>query len=101
MINTYKKIKILLITCILLSGIQNFKAQIIYNPSDSSGYDSGKLNGIGNGIPGGPVLYTDSSDYQPGSVVTITGTGFTPGEIVTVRVIHCDSAWDNDNSLAH
>src|SRR5689334_3219178 len=34
------------------------------------------------------TIVTDLGDYPPGSTVTITGTGWTPGETVTVRVTH-------------
>jgi hypothetical protein len=37
-----------------------------------------------------PTLSTDLPDYPPGAVVTITGTGFAPGETVTVQVTHAN-----------
>src|SRR5439155_6369053 len=39
--------------------------------------------------------------YPPGATVTITGTGFTPGETVTLQVLHLDTNGDNDTSAAH
>ena len=43
---------------------------------------------------------TDHLDYSPGDVVTITGTGFQPGETVTVRVTHNPLTLD-DSSAVH
>ena len=37
------------------------------------------------------TLTTDSADYQPGSTVTITGSGFDANETVTLQVLHTDS----------
>ncbi|HKS66090.1 MAG TPA: kelch repeat-containing protein, partial [Candidatus Acidoferrales bacterium] len=36
---------------------------------------------------GYPLVQTDLGDYPPGSVVTITGSGFQPGETVTIQLI--------------
>src|SRR5437588_2931004 len=35
----------------------------------------------------GPTVVTDKSDYSPGAVVTITGTGWTAGETVTLSFV--------------
>ncbi|RYE00906.1 MAG: hypothetical protein EOP50_02945 [Sphingobacteriales bacterium] len=35
-----------------------------------------------------PALQTDLPDYPPGSTVTLTGTGFQPGEPVELQVVH-------------
>jgi hypothetical protein len=34
-----------------------------------------------------PTVKTDQSDYPPGTTVNITGTGFTPGETVTITLV--------------
>src|SRR5437870_285332 len=49
-----------------------------------------------------PSVTTDQPDYPPGSIVFITGGGFTPGETVQLQVIHVgDTNSDNDISSAH
>src|ERR1043166_4327906 len=49
------------------------------------------------------TLTSDKADYPPGSIVTLTGSGFAPGEGVTLQVVHDDPLADNDNdtSTAH
>ena len=47
------------------------------------------------------TIATDKADYPPGGTVIITGTGFQPGEIVTLEVIHYEANGDNDTSPAH
>ena len=42
--------------------------------------------------PGGAPASTDRSSYSPGDAVTVTGTGFTPGEQVEVW-LHSDPQW--------
>lgn len=37
-----------------------------------------------------PTVETNQLDYPPGSVVQISGAGFTPGETVTLQVSHTD-----------
>jgi len=37
-----------------------------------------------------PIVTIDRADYQPGDTVVIEGTGFAPGEIVTLQVLHAD-----------
>ena len=37
-----------------------------------------------------PTIKTDLLDYPPGSTAIITGTGFQPGETVTLQVLHVD-----------
>ncbi len=49
----------------------------------------------------GPSVTTDSTDYLPGSTVSITGSGFQPNEIITLQVLHSDNNGDNDTSAAH
>jgi hypothetical protein len=34
-----------------------------------------------------PTVKTDAADYAPGSIVTITGSGWTPGETVTLTLV--------------
>ena len=48
---------------------------------------------------GGPTLTSDKSDYQPGDIVTLTGTGFQPGENVTI-VISVDPVTHAPDTLA-
>src|SRR5262249_35615540 len=47
------------------------------------------------------TLTTDKSDYPPGATVTLTGSGFSGGETVTLQVLHVDNNGDNDTSAAH
>src|ERR1035437_4942584 len=47
------------------------------------------------------TITTDKLDYPPGSVVTITGTGFQHEEPVKLQVLHFDINGDNDTSAAH
>ena len=42
-----------------------------------------------------PTIQTDLLDYPPGSTAIITGTGFTPGETVTLQVLHIDAGVDS------
>ncbi|TCZ64776.1 hypothetical protein [Flaviaesturariibacter aridisoli] len=37
-----------------------------------------------------PTLTTDLPDYPPGATVTLTGSGFAPGESVQLQVLHND-----------
>ncbi|HEX6647940.1 MAG TPA: hypothetical protein VF075_00325, partial [Pyrinomonadaceae bacterium] len=37
-----------------------------------------------------PVVYTDRPNYFPGETALITGSGFSPGEVVTLQVRHAD-----------
>src|SRR5262245_16526437 len=48
----------------------------------------------------GPTVTTDQPDYPPGGIVYITGAGFAPNEIVSVRVLHVGDG-DTDTSPAH
>lgn len=43
-----------------------------------------------NSISYSQTLKTDALDYPPGSTVTITGSGFKPGEEVELSVHHAD-----------
>src|SRR5262245_3003339 len=36
------------------------------------------------------AVWTNKPDYLPGETVTITGTGFQPGETVNLQVLHTD-----------
>ncbi|PYI85216.1 MAG: hypothetical protein DME26_11535 [Verrucomicrobia bacterium] len=44
---------------------------------------------------------TDYDDYPPGDPVGITGSGFVPGEMVQLQVLHTDGTNDNVTSSAH
>jgi|GEM_PF-1121900 len=37
-----------------------------------------------------PVVYTDKPNYQPGDIAVITGSGFSPNEVVTLQIVHID-----------
>ena len=68
--------------------------QTITDPSNIAGYDQQKISSI-NPIPlTGQTLITDSIDYHPGSIATITGGGFLPGETVTLFVEHAGASPD-------
>jgi|GEM_PF-1074192 len=41
------------------------------------------------------TIATDQDDYPPGRTVIITGTGWQPGETVTLQVLHADPTFDN------
>jgi alpha-tubulin suppressor-like RCC1 family protein len=41
-------------------------------------------------LPAEPCVWTDRSDYPPGSNATIRGAGFSAGETVTLQVTHAD-----------
>src|SRR5438876_4136648 len=43
---------------------------------------------------GQATLTSDKSDYAPGTTATLTGAGFSPGEIVSVVVHHADATPD-------
>src|SRR5690349_24858370 len=43
------------------------------------------------------TIKTDQPDYPPGSTVIITGTGWQPGETVTLQVVHVDPTLDNSD----
>ncbi|HEX9152716.1 MAG TPA: hypothetical protein VF842_11570, partial [Flavobacterium sp.] len=42
----------------------------------------------------GQTLTSDQPDYAPGTTATFTGTGFTPGETITLQVMHADETPD-------
>lgn len=46
-----------------------------------------------------PLLTTDKPDYKPGETATFTGSGFLPGETVTIQVLHADG--DPDDGPGH
>ncbi|HEX8696613.1 MAG TPA: MBG domain-containing protein, partial [Longimicrobium sp.] len=50
------------------------------------------------GNTGGAVIRTDRDDYPPGDTVTITGTGFQPGETVAI-VLHEDPEVHDNRTL--
>jgi hypothetical protein len=37
-----------------------------------------------------PTLTSDQPDYAPGTTAVLTGSGFVPGENVTLQVVHAD-----------
>ncbi|HYV94342.1 MAG TPA: HYR domain-containing protein [Chitinophagales bacterium] len=43
------------------------------------------------------TLMSDKTDYFPGSLATLTGTGFGSGETVTMQVVHADTSFDNSD----
>ena len=45
------------------------------------------------------TIRTDKFDYQPGETAIITGTGFAPGENVTLEVDHANGLADGDGHL--
>ncbi len=47
------------------------------------------------------TVMTDRQDYHPGEVVNISGTGFEPGETISLRVVHAYGDGDDDTSPAH
>src|SRR5690242_4819448 len=47
------------------------------------------------------TIVTDQPDYAPGSTVIISGTGFQPGETVTLQVLHDPTGGDDATSPAH
>jgi hypothetical protein len=47
------------------------------------------------------AITTEYPDYPPGATVTITGSGFGSGEMVTVQVLHEGEMGDNATSGAH
>ncbi|HXW06369.1 MAG TPA: Ig-like domain-containing protein [Vicinamibacterales bacterium] len=49
----------------------------------------------GSELYGFATLETDKDDYRPGSVVTITGTGWQPGETVTLRLQEAPRSHDD------
>src|SRR5262245_29865501 len=48
-----------------------------------------------------PAIHTDKEDYSPGETVLVAGSGFQPGESVTLQVLHDGAAGDNETSGAH
>src|SRR5215475_11401399 len=44
------------------------------------------------------TLTSDHMDYGPGDVVTLTGTGFQPGETVTVQVVNADGSPNSNDA---
>ncbi len=47
------------------------------------------------------TIATDQPDYAPGSTAYITGTGWQPGETVTLQVLHDPTGGDDSTSPAH
>src|SRR5207248_1249547 len=43
----------------------------------------------------GPLVWTDKTDYQPGTLAGITGVGFQPFEGVILQVLHADGTPDS------
>src|SRR5882724_10361854 len=54
-----------------------------------------------NAALGQATVTTDRLDYPPGDTVIITGSGFTPGETVTLQVLHDPTGGDDSTSAAH
>jgi hypothetical protein len=46
--------------------------------------------------PSGQTVTTDKADYPPGGIVQIAGSGFTPGEVVVLQVVHLGEGIDDD-----
>ncbi|MBO9572216.1 MAG: hypothetical protein J7497_08420, partial [Chitinophagaceae bacterium] len=44
-----------------------------------------------------PTLITDADDYSPGTTATLTGSGFSAGEVVTLLVVHTPQMPDNSD----
>src|SRR5947208_855471 len=44
------------------------------------------------------TLTSDHLDYAPGDVATLTGTGFQPGETVTVQVVNADGSPNSNDA---
>ncbi|MBP2281774.1 hypothetical protein H4V97_000092 [Flavobacterium sp. CG_23.5] len=49
----------------------------------------------------GQTIATDLLDYPPGATAIITGTGFTPGETVTLQVLHTDGVPSGTDAQYH
>jgi len=47
------------------------------------------------------TIATDQPDYAPGSTAIITGSGFTPGETVTLQVLHDPTGGDDATDPSH
>src|SRR5262245_31787052 len=45
------------------------------------------------------IVQTDKYDYQPGETALISGSGFAPGENVTLKVDHANGLVDGDGHL--
>ncbi len=76
-------------------------SQAIIDPSDTPGYDQQKLASIVPSSPSGLSLTTDSTDYNPGSTVLISGSGFQSGAVVTLQVVHTSGMFFNDTSVQY
>jgi uncharacterized repeat protein (TIGR03803 family) len=48
----------------------------------------------------GPAVTTDQSDYAPGTTARIQGSGFLPGESVSLQVLHADGTPDDGQDHA-
>ncbi len=80
---TAKALSILGVLTIVLSATTF--SQTFTNPSNVPGYDSAKAASVFIGTPG-VSFTTDSADYQPGSTVHFTGSGFFGSEDVRITV---------------
>jgi VCBS repeat-containing protein len=47
------------------------------------------------------ILTTDRTDYSPGSVCALTGSGFAANETVTLQIVHADDPSQNIDEPAH
>lgn len=80
----YNAIKALLLLCFYFSLNICF-SQSFTNPSNNPGYDSAKAASVFYNTPG-VSFTTDSADYQPGSTVHFSGSGFWGSEDVRITV---------------
>jgi hypothetical protein len=86
---------------ILLMSFVFSNGQAVSDPSTTAGYDQAKLSAILPSAVSPQSLTTDQADYQPGSVVTFTGSGFQSGEIIVLRITHDPTGGDDNTSAAH
>ena len=42
----------------------------------------------------GPVIWTDKTDYSPGTLAVFSGSGFQAGETISLQVVHADGRPD-------
>src|SRR5205085_6045717 len=49
----------------------------------------------------GQTVVTDTTDYPPGGIVLISGSGWQPGETVTLQVVHFPLGSGDDSQQPH